>query len=147
MGRQTGIEWAHTTWNPWMGCTKVSAGCKNCYMFREQSRFGHDPTKLRRSKTTFEEPLKWKEPKRIFVCSWSDFFLETVPIEVIVGGESGPNARPMKPEWVRAIRDQCVKYGVPFWFKQWGGTNRVDGTWGGNMLDGKKYEELPNCGE
>jgi protein gp37 len=63
-----------------MGCAKVSAGCKNCYMFREQKRFGHDPTVLRRSKTTFEDPLKWKEPRRIFVCSWSDFFLDKVPV-------------------------------------------------------------------
>ncbi len=64
-----------------MGCAKVSAGCKNCYMFRDQKRFGHDPTLLRRSKTTFRDPLKWKEPRRIFVCSWSDFFWEEVPIE------------------------------------------------------------------
>ena len=64
-----------------MGCAKVSAGCKNCYMFRDQKRFGHDPTVLRRSKTTFYDPLRWKEPKRIFVCSWSDFFWEEVPIE------------------------------------------------------------------
>lgn len=63
-----------------MGCAKVSAGCKNCYMFRDQKRFGHDPTVLRRSKTTFYDPLKWKEPRRIFVCSWSDFFWDQVPI-------------------------------------------------------------------
>lgn len=63
-----------------MGCAKVSAGCKNCYMFRDQKRFGHDPTVLRRSKTTFQDPLKWKEPRRIFVCSWSDFFWDKVPI-------------------------------------------------------------------
>jgi len=62
-----------------MGCIKVSEGCKHCYMFRDQERYGHDPRELRRSKTTFEDPLKWKEPRRIFVCSWSDFFLETVP--------------------------------------------------------------------
>src|SRR5580704_6614043 len=42
----------------------------------------------------------------------------------IAGGESGPGARPMKPEWVRAIRDQCVKQNVAFHFKQWGGKNK-----------------------
>jgi protein gp37 len=40
---------------------------------------------------------------------------------VIVGGESGPGARPMDPEWAREVRDQCVEAGVPFFFKQWGG--------------------------
>ena len=43
---------------------------------------------------------------------------------VIVGGESGPGARPMKPEWVRPIRDQCLEAGVPFFFKQWGVSKR-----------------------
>jgi len=243
MGKTTGIEWADATWNPWMGCTQVSAGCANCYMFREQRRFGHDPTVIRRSKTTFEDPLKWKEPRRIFVCSWSDFFHPEVPGEwrlealeimkcaprhtymiltkrpeegrhlvpdefwranpniwlgisaetqydyedrlpflltypalvrfisiepmlgpiclalenltgmlgiapfdwVIVGGESGPNARPMKPEWVYDIRDQCVEAGVPFFFKQWGGTSKVDGAWGGRLLDGRTWDELPRA--
>ncbi len=81
MGKQSAIEWTDATWNPWMGCSKVSAGCKNCYMFRDQKRFGHDPTELRRSKTTFRDPLKWKEPRMVFVCSWSDFFWEEVPDE------------------------------------------------------------------
>jgi protein gp37 len=43
---------------------------------------------------------------------------------VIVGGESGPGARPLKPEWVRSLRDQCVERHVPFFFKQWGGTKK-----------------------
>ena len=81
MGKDSAIEWTDATWNPWMGCTKVSAGCKNCYMFREQTRYGHDPSVIRRSKTTFRDPLRWEEPKRIFVCSWSDFFHEDVPEE------------------------------------------------------------------
>ena len=79
MGKESAIEWTDATWNPWMGCTKVSAGCKNCYMFRDQKRYGHDPTEIRRSKTKFRAPLNWKEPLTIFVCSWSDFFHEDVP--------------------------------------------------------------------
>jgi len=43
---------------------------------------------------------------------------------VIVGGESGPGARPMKPEWVTEIRDKCIEAGVPFFFKQWGGARK-----------------------
>lgn len=81
MAKDSAIEWTDATWNPFMGCTKVSAGCKNCYMFRDQQRYGNDPTLIRRSKTTFRDPLKWKEPRMIFVCSWSDFFHEDVPEE------------------------------------------------------------------
>jgi protein gp37 len=76
VGDKTGISWTDSTWNPWMGCHKVSAGCKNCYMFREQVQYGNDPNVVRRSKTTFNNPLKWKDGRRIFTCSWSDFFIE-----------------------------------------------------------------------
>lgn len=79
MAKDSAIEWTDATWNPFMGCTKVSAGCTNCYMFRDQKRYGNDPTEIRRSKTTFRDPLKWVEPRMIFVCSWSDFFHEDVP--------------------------------------------------------------------
>jgi protein gp37 len=47
---------------------------------------------------------------------------------VIVGGESGPGARPMKPEWVREVRDQCEHNGVAFFFKQWGGLRPKSGS-------------------
>ncbi len=76
MSETTGIQWTEATWNPWRGCHKVSAGCKHCYMFREQIRYGSDPNQVLRSKTTFYDPLKWQEPKRIFTCSWSDWFIE-----------------------------------------------------------------------
>lgn len=59
---------------------------------------------------------------------------------VIVGGESGPHARPMDPEWVRQIRDQCQRSRVPFFFKQWGGTNKKRN---GRLLDGNIWDELP----
>lgn len=59
---------------------------------------------------------------------------------VIVGGESGPGARPCRAEWVRSIRDQCAKKGVPFFFKQWGGVNKKST---GNLLDGKQHLEMP----
>ena len=81
MGETTGIEWASATWNPWMGCHKVSAGCKNCYMFRDMPHYGKDPNVVVRSKTTFDAPLKWAKSgkvqpgARIFTCSWSDWFI------------------------------------------------------------------------
>lgn len=59
---------------------------------------------------------------------------------VIVGGESGPRARPMEPAWATDLRDQCRRAGVPFFFKQWGGTNKKQA---GRMLDGRTWDELP----
>lgn len=59
---------------------------------------------------------------------------------VIAGGESGPRARPMHPDWVRSLRDQCAAAGVAFFFKQWGGA-RKDRT--GRTLDGRTHDERP----
>jgi len=59
---------------------------------------------------------------------------------VIVGGESGPGARPMKEEWVLSIRDQCLEANVPFFFKQWGGLRKKIR---GRELDGRTYDDLP----
>jgi protein gp37 len=59
---------------------------------------------------------------------------------VIVGGESGPGARPMQAEWVRQIRDRCLRYEVPFFFKQWGGPNKG---LTGRTLDGRTWDEMP----
>jgi len=60
---------------------------------------------------------------------------------VIVGGESGPGARPMSPAWVRVIRDRCHGQGVPFFFKQWGGVQKKKA---GRMLDGQTWDEMPS---
>lgn len=59
---------------------------------------------------------------------------------VIVGGESGPGARPMDPFWVTGIRDQCINAKVPFFFKQWGGTRKKKA---GRLLDGRAWDEMP----
>lgn len=59
---------------------------------------------------------------------------------VIVGGESGRRPRPMKPEWVKDIREQCEQASVAFFFKQWGGTNKKKS---GRLLDGKTYDAMP----
>jgi protein gp37 len=58
----------------------------------------------------------------------------------IVGGESGPGARPMQEEWVISIRDLCRDYRVPFFFKQWGGVRKAKN---GRLLDGRTYDEYP----
>lgn len=84
MGEATKISWADATWNPWRGCKMVSPGCANCYMFRDQRRYGLDPEQVVRTK-----PNIWNLPYRlqrravaeglrimVFTCSWSDFFIE-----------------------------------------------------------------------
>ena len=231
MAKSSLIEWTDGTWNPWHGCIKVSPGCKQCYMYRDKARYGQDPKQVVRSRTTFYEPLRWKEPRLVFTCSWSDWFIEDadqwrdeawelirstpqhtyqlltkriervddhlpedwgegypnvwlgVSIEsqdyvwrkellqqvpsrvrfisaepllgpihfgslrgigwVITGGESGPKARPLSLDWVRSIREQCRETRVPFFHKQHGGTSRLEGTWGGRLLDGRTWDEFP----
>jgi protein gp37 len=68
----------------------------------------------------------------------------TLPLEgidwVIVGGESGPKARPMESDWVREIRDQCKAADVAFFFKQWGGFRPKTG---GRKLDGREWNQFP----
>ncbi len=66
MADKTKIQWTDATWNPFYGCKKVSPGCKYCYMYRDQEWYGLDPTRVKRSKTKFKEPLLWKEPRKIF---------------------------------------------------------------------------------
>ncbi len=60
---------------------------------------------------------------------------------VIVGGESGPGARPMNRQWVIDIRDRCIAANVPFFFKQWGGVNKKKN---GRILDGRSWDNIPN---
>ena len=59
----------------------------------------------------------------------------------VVGGESGPGARPMDPKWVTDIRDQCFKAKVPFFFKQWGGVNKKKA---GRLFEGRTWDEMPH---
>ena len=59
---------------------------------------------------------------------------------VIVGGESGPKARPMDPAWAVDLRDQCLHAGVPFFFKQWGGKNKKKA---GRLLEGRTWDQMP----
>ena len=87
------------------------------------------------------------------------------PSWIVVGGETGPKARPMHPDWVRTIRDQCKAAGVPFWFKSWGEWSeelhsnksrrapvshssgcrmyRVGKARAGRLLDGEEHNEVP----
>lgn len=242
MATNSRIEWTEQTWNPTVGCTKISPGCKNCYaevMARRLQAIGVRGYErgflLTLIPERLAEPLERRKPTIYFVNSMSDLFHEKVPFEyihrvfdvmahapqhtfqvltkragrmaefcrgmavpanvwlgvsvenrkyglpripilrsinahirflsveplledlgqfdlsgihwVIVGGESGKKARPMKPEWVENVKRQCDKADVAFFFKQWG-------TWGadgqkrskhanGRRLHGQVWERMP----
>jgi len=236
MSYRSSIEWTDATWNPVLGCNKISPGCKNCYAEVLAERFrgvpGHPFEKgfdLRLVPHKLDEPLDWKTPRKIFTCSMSDLFHEKVPFEyirrvfqvmneahwhtfqvltkrsarlaevsaklkwspniwigvsvenadyvyrvhhltavpaavrflsiepllgpiselpldgihwVIVGGESGPKARPMELSWARQIRKQCKAARVAFFLKQLGGKRDKRG---GDeaLLDGRMWREFP----
>ena len=248
MAENTKIEWAHHTFNPWIGCTKVGPGCDHCYAEadfdkrRHVVKWGAGQPRKRTAPSTWALPVRWNAEAerlgvryRVFCASLADVFDNEVPAEwrvdlfdlidqtpnldwllvtkrignvrqmipdrwsvampknlwlgitvvnqaeadrdipklltlkvavrflsmepllgpvslrwlpawpenapyiaqnpsgftnhldglrrinwVIVGGESGPNARAMHPDWARSLRDQCAAAGVPFLFKQWG---------------------------
>jgi protein gp37 len=229
MSTQSRIEWTEQTWNPTVGCTKVSPGCKNCYaetMARRLKAIGvrgyENGFRLTLMPERLAEPLERHKPTVYFVNSMSDLFHEKVPFDyirrvfdvmahapqhtfqvltkraermaafcrqitvppnawlgvsvenrkhgvpridilrtidagvrflsveplledlgridltgihwVIVGGESGVKARPMREEWVNRVKLQCDQSGSAFFFKQWG-------TWG---ADGQKRSKGAN---
>ncbi len=113
------LEW---TPNIWMGVTVESKE----YLYRI------DDLKRTTASTKFLslEPLLSELP---------DLDLKDIDW-VIVGGESGPRARFMDQEWVKGIRDQCCEQNVPFFFKQWGGTNKKKA---GRQLEGKFWNQVP----
>lgn len=239
MATQSAIEWTESTWNPVTGCTKVSAGCLNCYaerMARRLQAMGQERYKsgfkLTLHPQALNEPYRWKKPRVVFVNSMSDLFHEEIPPEfvqdvftvmnenkhhtfqiltkrsgrlrqlapslqwsqniwmgvtienndyvrraddlravnpaikfislepllapvpdldltgidwVIVGGESGPGARPMLEQWVLDVKKRCeTTPGVSFFFKQWGGVNKKKA---GRVLQGRTWDNYPKMRE
>jgi len=236
------IEWTEQTWNPTVGCTKISPGCKHCYaesMAKRLKAMGtpgyENGFALTLLPQRLEDPLRRSKPTVYFVNSMSDLFHERVPDEyveqvfgvidrtphhtyqiltkraarmaryfrtrgvprnawlgvsvedrkygvpridhlrrvpaavrflsvepllqdvgeldltdihwVIVGGESGPKARPMKTEWALNVQRQCEEQDVAFFFKQWGGWG-ADGkkrakAANGRVLNGRTWDEMP----
>lgn len=242
MAQTSRIEWTEATWNPTVGCTKISPGCKHCYAEAMAKRLQAMGTpgyehgfKLVMLPDRLDEPLRRKKPTVYFVNSMSDLFHKNVPdsyIEqvfdvitccphhtfqvltkraerlavyfrhrappknawigvsvedrkyglpridelrqvdahirflsveplledlgkldlagihwVIVGGESGPKARPMRREWAADIQKQCRKQGVQFFFKQWGGWGadgkRRSKKANGRLLNGRTWDQMP----
>lgn len=241
MAQNSAISWTDHTWNPWIGCTKVSPACDHCYAEAWAKRYGRaewgDHPRQRTSANTWKQPIKWNRETPgafVFCASLADIFdnqvdpqwradafnvmratprltyllltkrpgninklateagglpanaalgctvvtqaeanrdipklcdtdapafrflsiepmLEAIDLEqshfddwgidwVICGGESGAGARPIKPEWVRILRDQCQRAAIPFHFKQWGGFTAKAG---GKELDGREWCERP----
>ncbi len=87
----------------------------------------------------FRSPIRFISAEPLLGPLSLDFYLPLLDW-VIVGGESGPHVRSMQAEWVRSIRDQCVKSGVAFFFKQWGGRTPKSG---GRLLDDRTWDEFP----
>ncbi|MBU4267429.1 MAG: phage Gp37/Gp68 family protein [Acidobacteria bacterium] len=90
MALNTSIEWTESTWNPVTGCSKISAGCKNCYAERMAKRLKAMGQKnyakgfsLSLHQNVLTNPVKWKKPQRIFVNSMSDLFHEQVPFSFV----------------------------------------------------------------
>ena len=90
MAQKSKIEWTESTWNPVTGCTKISEGCKNCYAERMALRLkaAGSPNYANGFKVTLHEhaleiPLRWKQPRTIFVNSMSDLFHKDVPFDFI----------------------------------------------------------------
>jgi protein gp37 len=90
MASNTSIEWTQRTWNPVTGCTKVSAGCKNCYAERMAQRLKamglhqyKNGFQVTLAPAVLEEPLRWSKPRLVFVNSMSDLFHEDVPLQYV----------------------------------------------------------------
>jgi len=113
------LEWPG---NVWMG---VSVETKR-YLYR-LDHLRRTPAKVRFA--SFEPLLEGLGRVNLDGIHWA-----------IVGGESGPGARPMQEAWGTELRDQCVASGVAFFFKQWGGTNKKKA---GRLLDGRTWDQLP----
>lgn len=113
------LDWSH---NIWMGVSvENEKAMKRIDLLRQSNA---------RTKFLSCEPLIGPLPKlNLKNIDW-----------VIVGGESGRRPRPMKPEWVFEIHNKCIEENVPFFFKQWGGTNKKKT---GRVLKGRTYSEMP----
>ena len=90
MAKYSRIEWTDATWSPVTGCTPISEGCQNCYAQRMAKRLAgrcgypaEEPFRVTLHPERLDEPLKWKKPRKVFVCSMGDLFHEDVPDEFV----------------------------------------------------------------
>lgn len=105
------------SWNPWHGCRKISEGCRNCYVYRQDSRHDKDSREVRQT-AMFDRPVRRSRDGRFKVPAVE---------EVSAGGESGNEARPCDYAWVLGLREQCVAADISFCFHQTGARFVKDG--------------------
>ena len=116
----TSIQWTDKTWNPMTGCTKVSAGCANCYAERLFPRvYGKDRkfTDVQFHPDRLEQPLRWRKPRRVFVNSMSDLFHENVPdysVDLVFAAMAAASWHTFQVLTKRAdrMRDYCTSAGT-----------------------------------
>ena len=105
MGKKSKIAWTDATWNPFIGCSKVSPACKNCYAERWAKRCGRNFSKVcRASHETFTAPLRWLKPRTVFVCSGkgSPSMTEELALDQLLG-QSAAVDRDQRPRSPRAL--------------------------------------------
>lgn len=131
--KNTAIEWADNTINFFMGCTKVSEGCAKCYMYRLESRFGRDPTKVRKTNwKTIEANLRRWSPSRIFVNSMSDTFHKDISDADIY---EMFHIMYENPKHTYIVLTKRIERAVQ-WFQ---GSNVGDHIWIGTSVESEKY--------
>jgi protein gp37 len=155
---ESSIEWTDATWNPVAGCTVLTAGCTNCYAMRMAARLAALSKELPLLQNVWlgtsvenAEVLERLDDLRAtraavrfvsfepLIGSVADADLTDVHW-AIVGGESGPRARPISEDWIDEIYERCEDSGTAFFFKQWGGRNKKAA---GRTYRGRFWDELP----
>jgi len=151
MASGSSIEWTESTWNPVTGCTRISAGCAHCYaerMARRLQAMGQPNYRNGFKVTCHHDRIDDLRgvPAAVRFLSLEPLLGPLPNLDlggigwVIVGGESGPGARPMEADWAADIRDQCLAANVPFFFKQWGGVQKKKA---GRLLDRRTWDQMP----
>lgn len=157
MSDRSAIEWTDATWNPVTGCTRVSPGCAHCYIERtpplriEGRRFEQvgveETTGVRLHPERLDQPLRWRKPRRVFVCSLADLFHEQVPVEFINRVLSVIERCPQHTFQVLTKRPERMREVVGDW--QW--ARQLDGPlngdpvsplenlWGGVSIENARY--------
>ena len=143
------IEWTDETWNPVTGCTRVSPGCDNCYMFALYPRLtamgapGYEsgPDVIRLLPERLEAPLRWSRPRRVFVNSMSDVFHPGVPYEFVTRIFDTMRAASERRGHVFQVLTKRPGRAVGWWEENAGryGGEWPSGVWIGTSVESQKY--------
>jgi protein gp37 len=150
MSTKSKIEWTDATWNPIRGCTKISPGCKHCYAERFAERFRGVPSHpfeqgfdLRLVPGKLAEPLRWSEPRMIFVNSMSDLFQDAVPVSFILKVAATMRFADWHTYQVLTKRSKRMKEVLSGPLRECAGQKHI---WWGVSVEDKKYG-IPRIGD